>query len=116
MNTSRPLRRTGKAATVTWLAAVALLLGVGLLAVAGYAWWSSYTYVPPKGGDASLAGLGYVIAGVLAVPAVLGLLLTGIGFALRSRRPTAALVAATLGLTLVLFPVMLASMVWSGSR
>lgn len=46
----------------------------------------------------ALAGLGYVLGAMLAVPVVIGLLFLGAGFGLRRRLPTTALVLASIGL------------------
>jgi uncharacterized membrane protein (UPF0182 family) len=106
MSSPRHQPTQGAASGVSVLALLATLLGVAVLATAAYTWWDTYTYVPPRGGDTTLVGLGYVIAGVLAAPAVLGLIATVTAVALRYRRPTAAVIVAALGLALVSLPAM----------
>ncbi|GAB2775198.1 hypothetical protein GCM10027020_30430 [Nocardioides salsibiostraticola] len=79
---------------VTWLASFALLGALALLGLAAFFTYMTATYVPEPGGDESLAGLGYVMAVIVAVPGVFAALLAGLGLFLRVRAPRAALTLA----------------------
>ena len=81
--TTAPPRDLAKPAALVTAAAAAV--AAVLLAVAGWVAYDTATYAPAPHEDTSLAGLGYVVAVVMAAPAVLAALLAGLGIVLVRR-------------------------------
>jgi hypothetical protein len=77
-------------------------LAVALLGVAGWFVWDTHSFIANAGPneDIGLAGLGYLLAAVVAVPGVLTGLLSGVGYALRRRAQRVAQGLAVAGLVL----------------
>ena len=97
MSGPRPVRARG-AATLSVVTALAALV---LLALAG-----SITLETSRT-EGSLAGLGYILAIILAAPAVVALLLSVPAFVLRRRAGALAVTLGWFGLAAALLPVLL---------
>jgi hypothetical protein len=83
---------------------LSILTAVAALALLAIAGWVA---LDTSGTEGSLAGVGYIVAIVIAVPALVALLLSVPAFVLRRRAATLAVVLGWVGLAAALFPILL---------
>lgn len=102
---ARP-RSSGHRSPHLWVTVLTAALALPLLVTGAVLIVGAFT------SSASTAGLGIVFGGLLALPAVIGLLLTLIGTMLRRRAPRSGLVVSVAGLAVVGLMALLNLALW----